>query len=170
MLIDTAGCGMEEAADEDSDSKRNEGEAQVTPLGTEGHCCCLGAGMSGVAATVACCFLSTAALELGKTLLPMTELNTFTLPYYAAFGVAGSSGACEPPGRGWPAACQHWHHYPLQCAGAFPTDCHPSLFACMHRRGAQCTGAFMQSLSLLLAHTSHRSVDALWTGAFAEGA
>lgn len=29
-LIDTAGCGMEEAADEDSDSKRNEGEAQVT--------------------------------------------------------------------------------------------------------------------------------------------
>ena len=29
MLIDTAGCGMEEAADEDSDSKRNEGEAKV---------------------------------------------------------------------------------------------------------------------------------------------
>ena len=29
-LIDTAGCGMEEAADEDSDSKRNEGEAEVT--------------------------------------------------------------------------------------------------------------------------------------------
>ncbi len=29
-LIDTAGCGMEEAADEDSDSKRNEGEARVT--------------------------------------------------------------------------------------------------------------------------------------------
>ena len=39
MLIDTAGCGMEEAADEDSDSKRNEGEAQVMPPGTEGHCC-----------------------------------------------------------------------------------------------------------------------------------
>ena len=29
VLIDTAGCGMEEAADEDSDSKRNEGEAKV---------------------------------------------------------------------------------------------------------------------------------------------
>lgn len=29
-LIDTAGCGMEEAAAEDSDSKRNEGEARVT--------------------------------------------------------------------------------------------------------------------------------------------
>jgi hypothetical protein len=42
VLIDTAGCGMEEAADEDSDSKRNEGEAQVTPLGTEGHPHCLG--------------------------------------------------------------------------------------------------------------------------------
>lgn len=27
VLIDTAGCGMEERADEDSDSKRNEGEA-----------------------------------------------------------------------------------------------------------------------------------------------
>lgn len=29
VLIDTAGCGMEEVADEDSDSKRNEGEAKV---------------------------------------------------------------------------------------------------------------------------------------------
>ena len=29
MLIDTAGCGMEEAADKDSDSKRNEGEAKA---------------------------------------------------------------------------------------------------------------------------------------------
>lgn len=29
-LIDTAGCGMEESAAEDSDSKRNEGEARVT--------------------------------------------------------------------------------------------------------------------------------------------
>lgn len=29
-LIDTAGCGMEEAAAEDSDSKHNEGEARVT--------------------------------------------------------------------------------------------------------------------------------------------
>ena len=30
VLLDTAGCGMEEAADEDSDSKRNEGEAKVS--------------------------------------------------------------------------------------------------------------------------------------------
>ena len=30
VLIDTAGCGMEEAADEDSDSRKNEGEAKVT--------------------------------------------------------------------------------------------------------------------------------------------
>ena len=30
MLLDTAGCGMEEAADEDSDSKWNEGEAKVS--------------------------------------------------------------------------------------------------------------------------------------------
>jgi ATP-dependent RNA/DNA helicase IGHMBP2 len=29
-LIDTAGCGMEEAVEEDGDSKRNEGEAKVT--------------------------------------------------------------------------------------------------------------------------------------------
>ena len=29
LLIDTAGCGMEEAADADSDSKRNQGEAAV---------------------------------------------------------------------------------------------------------------------------------------------
>lgn len=30
LLIDTAGCGMEEAADADSDSKRNPGEAAAT--------------------------------------------------------------------------------------------------------------------------------------------
>ena len=29
LLLDTAGCGMEEAADEGSDSRRNEGEARV---------------------------------------------------------------------------------------------------------------------------------------------
>ena len=32
VLIDTAGCGMEEAVDEDSDSRRNEGEAKVSPV------------------------------------------------------------------------------------------------------------------------------------------
>ncbi len=32
VLIDTAGCGMEEAVDEDSDSKRNEGEVKVSPV------------------------------------------------------------------------------------------------------------------------------------------
>ena len=135
VLIDTAGCGMEEAADEDSDSKRNEGEAQVTSLGTEGHPHCLGIGMSSVAATVACCILSPGILELGKTLLSMTDLNTITLLSYAAFGVAGSTGACKSPCCGWPGACQHWHYYPLQCAGAFPYNCHHSLCACMHRRG-----------------------------------
>lgn len=29
LLIDTAGCDMEEQAEEDGDSKRNEGEAKV---------------------------------------------------------------------------------------------------------------------------------------------
>ena len=33
--------------------------------------------MSSVAATVACCFVLTAAPKLGKTLLQMTDLNTF---------------------------------------------------------------------------------------------
>lgn len=30
LLVDTAGCGMDEAAEPDSDSKRNEGEAAAT--------------------------------------------------------------------------------------------------------------------------------------------
>ena len=29
LMIDTAGCDMEEQAEEDGDSKRNEGEAKV---------------------------------------------------------------------------------------------------------------------------------------------
>ena len=45
MLIDTAGCGMEEAADEDSDSKRNEGEAKVIIAWSTQ------AGICGIAAT-----------------------------------------------------------------------------------------------------------------------
>lgn len=32
LLVDTAGCDMEEQAEEDGDSKRNEGEAKVNAL------------------------------------------------------------------------------------------------------------------------------------------
>ena len=32
LLIDTAGCGMEERVEEEGDSKSNDGEAQVCPV------------------------------------------------------------------------------------------------------------------------------------------
>ena len=32
LLIDTAGCGMEERVEEEGDSKSNDGEAQVRPF------------------------------------------------------------------------------------------------------------------------------------------
>ena len=32
LLIDTAGCGMEERVEEEGDSKSNDGEAQVCPF------------------------------------------------------------------------------------------------------------------------------------------
>jgi len=41
LLIDTAGCDMEEQAEEDGDSKRNDGEAKV------GFMCAITNSMSG---------------------------------------------------------------------------------------------------------------------------
>lgn len=41
LLIDTAGCGMEERQEEDGDSKRNDGEAQVMYLLHLGWICCI---------------------------------------------------------------------------------------------------------------------------------
>ena len=37
LMVDTAGCDMEEQAEEDGDSKRNEGEAKVSAACNEYH-------------------------------------------------------------------------------------------------------------------------------------